>query len=212
MPNLCGNNLWMRFPTPEEAEAFVVTVESGEGLARTFMPMPEVLEGTRSPTPQGEFDPDGRFQAFVDDPANERWTPEHYEEEKAEHDRLVEKSKQAFAETTFHNWYDWANGCWGTKWGDYDLQISAYASVVEASYTTAWGPMSDYFFETLSEKFPTAQILMDYEEPGMGFQGAASFFNGQCVFSESQQYRDLKYEAEYALDEAVDSLAKEKES
>ncbi len=51
MPKLGGNSLWMRFPTPEEAEAFVVTVENGEGLARTFMPMPEVLEGTRSPTP-----------------------------------------------------------------------------------------------------------------------------------------------------------------
>ena len=137
MPNHCSNTLWMRFPTPEEAEAFVVTVENGDGLARAFMPMPEVLEGTRSPTPEGEFDPDGRFQAWVDDPANERWTPERYEEEKAEHDRLVEKSKQAFAETTFRNWYDWATGCWGTKWGDYDLQIEAYASVVEASYTTA---------------------------------------------------------------------------
>lgn len=209
MPNHCGNSLWMRFPTPEEAEAFVVTVENGEGLARAFMPMPEVLDGTRSPTPEGEFDPNGRFQALVDDPVNEYWTPELYEEEKAKHYMLIEKSKQAFAETTFHNWYDWATGCWGTKWGDYDLQIEAYASVVEASYTTAWGPMGDYFFTTLSEKFPTVEIMMNYEEPGMGFQGAASFFNGQCVFSESQEYRDLKYEAEYALDEAVDSLAKE---
>jgi len=209
MPNHCGNKLEIQFPTPEEAEAFVVTVENGDGLARAFMPMPEVLEGTRSPTTKGEFDPDGRFQAFVDDPANERWTPEHYEEEKAEHYRLVEKSNQAFAETTFHNWYDWATGCWGTKWGDYDLNIAAYASVVEASYATAWGPMSDYFFETLSEKFPTAEIVVRYEESGMGFQGAASFFNGQCVFSESQDYRDLKWQAQDALDEAVNSLAKE---
>lgn len=210
MPNHCGNDLWMKFPTPEEAEAFVVAVESGESsLARTFMPMPEVLNGTRSPTPEGEFDPNGRFQAFVDNPADEHWTTEHYEEEKAKHNLLIEKSKQAFAETSFHNWYDWASGCWGTKWGDYDIQIEAFRSVVEASYTTAWGPLSDYFFETLSEKFPTAEILMCYEEPGMGFQGASSFFNGQCVFSESQEYRNLKYEAEFALDEAVDSLAKE---
>ena len=121
---------------------------------------------------------------------------------------LVEKSKQAFAETTFHNWYDWATGCWGTKWGDYDLQIEAYASVVEASYTTAWGPMGDHFFETLSEKFPTAEILMDYEEPGMGFQGAASFLQrAVCVFGGAAVFMTLKNQAEYALDEAVDEFS-----
>ena len=85
------------------------------------------------------YDPDGRLQAFVDDPTNEYWDEESYAQRKAEHYDQVRRSADARAETGFANWYDWASANWGTKWGDYDLSVDKFNESVMGHFTTAWG-------------------------------------------------------------------------
>jgi hypothetical protein len=205
MPNLCNNEIQIKFANEEDAARFMRKVNvSGEGsIARAFRPMPAILDGTQSPTPEGEFDPNGRFQAFVDDPTNHHWDAEVYEEHKEDHYKKVRRCNEAFAETNFYNWYDWASARWGTKWGDYDVELDKHNEFVTGHYATAWGPLCEDFWEYVSTCYPDAQILVTYDEPGMGFEGAASFYNGQCVYSEEQDRSDLANRAEYALDEAA---------
>ena len=206
MPNLCNNQIQIKFASQEDASTFLNKVYASDetGLARAFRPMPAILDGTQSPTPTDEFDPNGRFQAFVDDPDNEHWDAEVYAQHKADHAEKVRRSADALAETGFSNWYDWASANWGTKWGDYDLALDKFNESVMGHFATAWGPICHDFWQYVSRCYPTAQILVTFDEPGMGFEGAEAYFDGECVFSETQESQDLANMAEYALEEAAD--------
>lgn len=166
MPNHCNNEIQIKFASQEDASTFLNKVNADDSIARAFRPMPAILEGTTSPTPEGE-------------------------------------GAEALAETGFSNWYDWANTNWGTKWGDYDLNLDKFNESVTGHFTTAWGPLSEDFWEDVSTAYPDAQILVTYDEPGMGFEGAEAYFDGQCLYSETQEARDLASIAEYALEEVA---------
>ena len=204
MPNLCNNQINIKFASQEDASAFLNKVNADDSIARAFRPMPAILDGTQSPTPTDEFDPNGRFQAFVDDPDNEHWDAEVYAQHKADHAQKVRRSADALAETGFSNWYDWASANWGTKWGDYDLALDKFNESVMGHFATAWGPICHDFWQYVSRCYPTAQILVTFDEPGMGFEGAEAYFDGECVYSETQESHDLASMAEYALEEAAD--------
>ncbi len=205
MPNLCNNQIRITFASQEDASHFLDKVYGSNetGLARAFRPMPAILDGTQSPTPSDEFDPNGRFRAFVDDPTNEHWDEEVYAQHKADHAEKVRRSVDALAETGFSNWYDWASTNWGTKWGDYNTDLGKHNEVVSGHFTTAWGPICADFWEYVSRCYPAAQILVTFDEPGMGFEGAEAYFDGECVFAETQEAHDLANMAEYALEEAT---------
>ena len=186
MPNLCNNQIRIEFPSETEANQFFETIGGVEGsIARSLLPMPAILDGTRAPRPTGDFDSDGSRQALVDDPTNDFWTPELYAERKAEHEALVAQADAAYIETGFSDWYEWANVNWGTKWGDYDPSYDVHGNAVFGHYTTAWGPLNEGFWQHVSEAYPAAQIVVTYDEPGMCFEGTMSFYDGECVFSES---------------------------
>jgi hypothetical protein len=204
MPNHCNNEIRITFASQEDASRFLNKAHADDSIARAFRPMPAILDGTQSPTPEDEFDPNGRFRAWVNDPTNEYWNEELYAQHKAAHAEKVRRSADALAETGFSNWYDWADANWGTKWGDYDLDLGMHNQVVSGHFTTAWGPLCEDFWKYVSTCYPTAQILVTYDEPGMGFEGAEAYFDGECVYSESQESHDLTSMAEYALEKAAD--------
>lgn len=54
MPNWCYNNLDITAKTPEQKEMLekVSKAEAADGFIGMFMPLPEILEDTTSPTPQ----------------------------------------------------------------------------------------------------------------------------------------------------------------
>ena len=223
MPNWCENNLEVNGPM-EDVDTFwnrvavgdkVVDEETGKleldiDLTGTLMPMPEVLRGTRSPVPTGEFDADGQFTELVEDETNEFWTPEKYEERKKEHNDLVAQAEKAQAETGFSDWYSWANTHWGTKWGSCDAISNGYAVTQSddtasrfINYDTAWGPLSEDFWVKVSEMFPTLKFTVYYEEHGMCFHGIDSYHAGEITYSMSD---DLPQPSEDMSDDEQESF------
>ncbi len=197
MPNWCENKFEIEDSgddcDAEELQKFMEIIvdepEEGEHGYRlvNLSPMPEVLNGTRSPKPTGDFDSDGRWTELVEDSSNDFWTPELYEERKAEHYTLIEKGDRAKAETGWDNWYDWANSNsnWGTKWGDCSTEVTFDPDWgIEGTYDTAWGPLSTEFWVGVSKRFPTLKIAITYSEGGMCFEGGMAFYNGECLYDE----------------------------
>lgn len=210
MPNWCSNYIEIEDSDDdcdaEELQKFMeIVTEDADGRAYCLVnlsPMPEVLNGTRSPKPTGDFDSDGRWTELVEDSSNDFWTPELYEERKAEHYMLIEKGDRAQAETGFDNWYDWANhpSNWGTKWGDCNTQLSFDPDYgIEGNFETAWGPLSAEFWEGVSKRFPTLKIVISYSEEGMCFEGGMAFHNGECLYDECTEMSAHMGQARMAL-------------
>jgi len=233
MPNHCTNEVSILFPSKAEADEFIALIVRPDlgveddkvaedepegtftlprGLCNAFHPMPEILQDTPAHDLGPSFDHNGRRLEWVNDPDNEHWTPESYEEARLEWHAQKEKQDAAVAATGFKDWYDWAcdDANWGTKWGDYDTQYSQWdgpkTSTVDISYTSAWGPLSTSFWKRVSDRFPEAQIVVYFSEPGMAFQGSESYYGGECVFEESGELRDYAMAAEIAVEQHIEAL------
>jgi hypothetical protein len=185
MPNWCETNIMITGDSDTLAELDLIMRSEGyerpretdeDGQPMRLVPMPEVLQGTRSPAPEGEFDPNGRWQALVDDPSNDYWTPVHYKSEKAAHEALVARAARAKAEAGYADWYNWSIDNWGTKW---PMSVHGYtydSGAIHISGETAWAPPSE-LLRTISERWPVT-IRLSYAEPGMDFIGASVFEKG----------------------------------
>ena len=190
MPNWCWNTITIEgdYGTLSNID-FIMKSEEWErdsddapemGQPMRLVPMPEVLRGTRSPAPAGQYDPDGRFMELVNDPTNEHWTVEHYEADKAEHYALVKRAGEAKAETGYADWYTWANNEWGTKW---NMDVVSYTfdplydpNTINISGNTAWAPPIA-LLEKVSQKFGV-KVSIAYVEEGMDFVGASVIIDG----------------------------------
>ena len=222
MPNWCENYLEVSGPK-DDVQSFFERIQTGVeedengkkkvifDLTDNLMPMPEVLRGTRSPVPTGEFDADGQFTELVEDETNEFWTPEKYEERKKEHYELVAQAEKAKAETGYSDWYHWANSMWGTKWGSCDMRWNGGENIDEETgigtrffeYETAWGPLQEDFWLSVSEMFPTLKFTIYYEEHGMCFHGIDSYHESDVVYSMSA---DLPQPSEDMSEEEQESF------
>lgn len=174
------------------------------GQPMRLVPMPEVLQGTRSPAPTGDFDADGKRMEWVNDPKNEYWTLESYKEAQKEHYDLLAKARQAEAETGFTDWYDWAVNNWGTKWS---MEVVGYtyepeAGAIYISGNTAWSPPTE-LLRRISDKFPVT-IHISYAEEGMDFIGASIMKMGQ-VWDSCDSFSDnLPDDFDWENDDAYD--------
>ena len=196
MPNWCDTTIMIEGDTDTLSQLDLIMRSEGYehaddgtdmGQPMRLVPMPEVLQGTRSPAPEGDYDPNGRWQALVDDPDAERWTPELYEAEKAEHEALVARAERARAETGYADWYSWATANWGTKW---TMGVSSYVcnadlGTIHIDGQTAWAPPAE-LLRTISERWPVT-IRLAYVEHGMDFIGA-SVYEGGCEYDSSGSF------------------------
>lgn len=80
------------------------------------------------------------------------------------------------------NWYSWNIENWGTKWdadaGDFDIndgEPEQGMSTVYLNFDTAWGPPG-MIVEALTEQ--GFDVDLWYYEPGMGFAGTYTSFDG----------------------------------
>ena len=192
MPNWCNNRTNIT-GTKEQIttilRAATVTDEHGnqEIQLANLIPMPDILDGTISPTPSGEFD-SSRYDEWVNDPTNEHWTVEAVEEARIKHNNAVALAARAHAETGYHNWWDWQLANWGIKWGDCDTVIhdelftNEDQNMVNVTlvYQTPWGPFANTFFEKISEMFDVT-ITNVYDEPGMCFAGGSVHHAGKTT-------------------------------
>ena len=96
---------------------------------------------------------------------------------------------------------EWCDNNWGTKWGDCDTMLWEDGDTrIYGHYLTAWGPLSVGFWETVSAEFKSLRIAIGYREEGMQFEGAYSFYGGECYYEKSQDSNILYKEAKDALD------------
>ena len=193
MPNWCDNTITIQGDTTtlfymdqtmrSEGHEVASDDDPAMGQPMLLIPMPEVLRGTRSPTPEGDYDPEGTWMEWVNDPDNEFWTAEKYEADQAEHYALIERAERAKAETGYADWYSWASNEWGTKWS-MDVYSYTYATdseTITISGSTAWGPPIA-LLEKVSQKYGV-KVSLTYVEEGMDFIGASVIIDGESYDS-----------------------------
>lgn len=197
MPNWCSNTLTIEGKS-EQLQKLVTSItitENGSQSIRLtgLIPMPEVLVDTQAPKVTEDFDPDGRMIEWLNDPDNNYWTHEKYEQARSEHSEIYEKQQRAFAETGYHNWWDWQLANWGVKWGDCDTylelgEVEAGVKHVDIRYDTPWGPFADNFWTQISKMWPELTFINCYYEDGMCFHGITAARNGEMLFTDHQEY------------------------
>ncbi len=67
------------------------------------------------------------------------------------------------------NWYDWRNRYWGTKWGDYDQDVTLDGETVQIIFQSAWSPPIE-LYNYVCENLDVA-VYASYEEMGSDFAG-----------------------------------------
>ena len=87
------------------------------------------------------------------------------------------------------DWYDWATQNWGVKWDVYDVELEEHGeNEIAYRFTTAWCPFSDRVLLTMSEKFPSLTLELEYEEPSMAFRGMRRATDGRITQSNHGEF------------------------
>lgn len=128
------------------------------GLLTKLIPMPRVLENTAT------------------------WISD-------DHDPAYwEKSRRAFAETGFHDWYMWRLAHWGSKWSEVDFEVVDHDrdGDTHLRFLSAWSPPLEGY-RRISAVYSMLYFTLDYLEPGLGFVGVDVFHNGATIASFDDQ-------------------------
>lgn len=213
MPNWCDNTIMIEGDPDTLSQLDLIMRSEGYehaddgidmGQPMRLVPMPEVLQGTRSPAPEGDYDPEGRMMKLVNDPDNDYMTHERYMQESVEHYALIERAERAKAETGYADWYSWATANWGTKWtmGVSNYVYNADQGTIYIDGQTAWAPPAE-LLRTISERWPVT-ISLTYVEHGMDFIGASVYTDG-CEYDSCGSFSDHLPEGfDWDSDEAWD--------
>ena len=158
MPNWVMNELTCMFQTQEEYNVFKEKVNL-EGLFNSFIPMPEVLDGTLSP----HIAP-GDFINGVNKRKNTNFlTLEEVascdDEWDAHRAKEIAKNIKAFEETGYHDWYSWNLNNWGVKWDAVRPTAKYDLLTITFSFDSPWG-CPEQFVRELSKLYPNATFEM----------------------------------------------------
>ena len=158
MPNWVMNELTCIFQTQEEYNVFKEKVNL-EGLFNSFIPMPEVLDGTLSP----HIAP-GDFINGVNKRKNTNFlTLEEVascdDEWDAHRAKEIAKNIKAFEETGYHDWYSWNLNNWGVKWDAVRPTAKYDLLTITFSFDSPWG-CPEQFVRELSKLYPNATFEM----------------------------------------------------
>lgn len=183
MPNWCSNNLTISGPdTDLDTILTKITVtELGRDalIFNTLFPMPELLEGTTSPTPDSP-EPHPNWAILL---AEGTITQEWHDELVAKNIKAYEDGQKAYQSIGYFNWYDWQYQNWGVKWGDSNTRFTSDPSDsddIRLMFDTPWGPPIKGITK-ISEQFPNCTFTISFSEEGMEFMGAARIINGEIV-------------------------------
>ena len=158
MPNWVMNELTCMFQTQEEYNVFKEKVNL-EGLFNSFIPMPEVLDGTLSP----HIAP-GDFINGVNKRKNTNFlTLEEVascdDEWDSHRAKEIAKNIKAFEQTGYHNWYSWNLNNWGVKWDAVRPTAKYDLLTITFSFDSPWG-CPEQFVRELSKLYPNATFEM----------------------------------------------------
>jgi hypothetical protein len=158
MPNWVMNELTCIFQTQEEYNVFKEKINL-EGLFNSFIPMPEILDGTQCPN--------------ID---VEKLILEYNKKTKSTSMGLTEiinsnhpwysdlaknalKNQQAFIETGYHDWYTWNLDNWGVKWDAVRPTVKFDLLTITLCFDSPWG-CPEHFVRELSKLYPNATFEM----------------------------------------------------
>ena len=154
------NELTCIFQTQEEYNVFKEKINL-EGLFNSFIPMPEILDGTQSPNINVE-----KFILEYNQETNST-SMGLTEIINSNHPRFSDlaknalKNQQAFIETGYHDWYSWNIDNWGVKWDASALKVKDLSdfNTVIYSFDSPWDTPEHFVIE-LSKLYPDACFEM----------------------------------------------------
>lgn len=224
MPNHCQNEITIKGPK-DKIDAFWNNLhkgnENGEPSFANLVPMPEILNDTRSLLSEKDFQETlVKWKGYLADEDNDIWTQEYYDAQVQELRDNHERSTLAKATTGFASAYEWriSDENWGNKWGDYETYVrreepyeweSEQDYAILGTYDTAWSPFSIRFWEIISDRYFGVSFVISYREDGLCFEGSQTFFNGECLFDECVDITTHSATAEHSADEARFTYAEE---
>ena len=158
MPNWVMNELICSFQTQEQIESFKSKINL-EGLFNSFIPMPEILDGTLSPhIAPGDFINGVNKSKGTNFLTLEQITTcdDNWDSERA---KQVIKNIKAFESTGFHDWYSWSLDNWGVKWDAVRPTVNFDLLTITFYFDSPWG-CPEQFVRTLSTLYPEATFEM----------------------------------------------------
>ena len=158
MPNWVMNELTCIFQTQEEYNVFKEKINL-EGLFNSFIPMPEILDGTQSPNIDVEKlileynkktnSTSMGLTEIIN--SNHPWFSDLA--------KNALKNQQAFIETGYHDWYSWNLDNWGVKWDAVRPTVKFDLLTITLCFDSPWG-CPEHFVRELSKLYPNATFEM----------------------------------------------------
>jgi len=162
MPNWCDNKLVVRGKRTDVAgfAHLIDCLKPSSGMFHEFLPMPNELNGTRSPP---QIVSESEYQEYLNGKEAFGGTPITQQM----HDEYVCRFCPPI-------WYSWACHNWGTKWevnmSDCDCYMYRNGCGYRLLFTTAWSPPIPVI-AAMKKRFPNLTFALSYKEDGMGFSG-----------------------------------------
>lgn len=160
MPNWCNNNFSIKGNVDTIRDLWESAQKSG-GLLSAIAPLPEILEGTTSPTPA---DIDSSLQQTM----------------------IAQTGSDNWYDWQVRNWgTKWDVDLDGLEFTD----NGDGTAMIEGWFESAWSPPIEAY-ETLADDFDSCHIHATYHEPGMDFGGVWDS-DGDCeMFDGISEYLD----------------------
>jgi hypothetical protein len=123
---------------------------------------------------------DGFFEKHIPTPAELLNKEASFSDDKGEE---AQKMKEKYGAA---DWYWWRVNNWGTKWDIHEVHGISMNAIIEDKYAllcdfeTAWAPPEEALTK-LSEIFKNTYFYIQFNEPGMGFEGFYSCMNGYAT-------------------------------
>ena len=158
MPNWVMNELTCIFQTQEEYNVFKEKINL-EGLFNSFIPMPEILDGTQSPNINVE---NLILEYNKETKSTSMGLTEIISSNHPRYSDLAKnalKNQQAFIETGYHNWYSWNLDNWGVKWDAVRPTVKFDLLTITLCFDSPWG-CPEHFVRELSKLYPNATFEM----------------------------------------------------
>jgi len=158
MPNWVMNELSCIFQTQEEYNVFKEKINL-EGLFNSFIPMPEILDGTQSPNINVE---NLILEYNKETNSTSMGLTEIIISNHPRYSDLAKnalKNQQAFIETGYHDWYSWNLDNWGVKWDAVRPTVKFDLLTITLCFDSPWG-CPEHFVRELSKLYPNATFEM----------------------------------------------------
>jgi hypothetical protein len=158
MPNWVMNELTCIFQTQEEYNVFKEKINL-EGLFNSFIPMPEILDGTLCPNINVE---NLILEYNKETKSTSMGLTEIISSNHPRYSDLAKnalKNQQAFIETGYHDWYSWNLDNWGVKWDAVRPTVKFDLLTITLCFDSPWG-CPEHFVRELSKLYPNATFEM----------------------------------------------------